>query len=92
MNLVKASCALLLLTGTLALGAGTASAAPFSAPLGIAAATPATGVEQANWVCGPWRCWWRPGPPPSVLPFGGDWGLCPPGFALGPYGHRCWRR
>ena len=20
-------------------------------------------VEHAAWVCGPYRCWWRPGPP-----------------------------
>lgn len=91
MNLVKASCACLLLTGTLALGAGTATAAPFSAPLGLVAATPAAGIEQVGWVCGPWRCWWRPAPV-GVRPWGGDWGLCPPGYALGPYGHMCWRR
>ena len=33
----------MLLTGTLALGAGTATAAPFSAPLGLVAAPPAAG-------------------------------------------------
>lgn len=43
------------------------SAAFLSAPASampidnLAAATPAQ-VDQVRWVCGPVRCWWRPGP------------------------------
>jgi hypothetical protein len=38
-----------------------ASAMPAS---GLApAATPAAvSVQKVNWVCGPYRCWWAPGP------------------------------
>jgi hypothetical protein len=40
--------------------AGTASAMPVG---GLAAASEVSdGITQARWVCGPFRCWWRPGP------------------------------
>src|SRR5579862_2606824 len=25
--------------------------------------TGTTSVQNAAWICGPYRCWWRPGPP-----------------------------
>ena len=38
-----------------------ASAAPMLDPgVARAADTAPAGVENARWVCGPWRCWWRP--------------------------------
>jgi hypothetical protein len=40
--------------------AGTASAMPINGKL--AATAPATtDAQQVRWVCGPYRCWWRPG-------------------------------
>jgi hypothetical protein len=44
--------------GGAALAAGTASAMP----LGLATnADVASNIEQAHWVCGPYRCWNAPG-------------------------------
>ena len=43
-----------------ALLAGQASAMPAN---GLAAAAPVTSnVQDVRWVCGPYRCWWAPGP------------------------------
>jgi hypothetical protein len=47
-----------------------ASAMPVSGL--TATATPAATVEQVRWVCGPYRCWWRPGP--YYRPLYGFWG------------------
>ena len=50
-----------LFAGTMALGAGQASAMP-AIDHGLAA-TQGVQAEQVRWVCNPWgRCWWRPGP------------------------------
>jgi hypothetical protein len=50
-----------LFLGALASGENRASAMPL-ADRGVAAvATAAQGVERTRWVCGPYRCWWRPG-------------------------------
>jgi len=39
---------------------GSASAMPAN---GLApAAQAAGGIEKVRWVCGPYRCWWAPGP------------------------------
>ena len=47
-----------------------------------AASDPATGVEQVRWVCGPYRCFWRPN-------YYGYYGPRP--FVGGYYGwHRGW--
>lgn len=63
-----------------ALGSAAMAAAPASAmPVdNLAGAT--SNVEQVRWVCGPFRCWWRPGPR-----YYGDYG-----YDYGPrfYGHR----
>jgi hypothetical protein len=40
--------------------AGTASAMPLNGQL-AATAPAATDAQQVRWVCGPYRCWWRPG-------------------------------
>jgi hypothetical protein len=42
------------------LGIGSASAMPVNnfAP----SVAPAAHIDQVRWVCGPRRCWWRPGP------------------------------
>lgn len=39
---------------------GKASAMPANAL--AAAAKEVTGVQDVYWVCGPYRCWWAPGP------------------------------
>lgn len=41
--------------------AGTASAMPLNG-LTPAATQTADGVQDVAYVCGPYRCWWRPGP------------------------------
>ena len=46
--------------GGVSLIAPAASAMPIS-ELAPAANALATDVQQAAWVCGPYRCWWRPG-------------------------------
>ena len=48
------------LVGSVLLAAN-ANAMPTS---GLAAPTHqvATGIQDVRWVCGPFRCWWRPGP------------------------------
>ena len=46
--------------GGASLIAPAASAMPISG-LAPAANARATDVQQAAWVCGPYRCWWRPG-------------------------------
>ena len=48
--------------GGASLIAPAASAMPISG-LAPAANELATDVQQAAWVCGPFRCWWRPGCP-----------------------------
>jgi hypothetical protein len=51
---------LLLATAALCGGLGmtTASAMPIANLPNVLA----TDVESVRWVCGPYRCWWRPGP------------------------------
>jgi hypothetical protein len=48
-----------LLAGGLTLGS--AAAMPLSG-LAIAASELQTNAEHVRWVCGPYRCWWRPAP------------------------------
>ena len=58
-----------------ALGGG-ASAMPLSG-LASVAAQQTDIVEHVAWVCGPYRCWWRPGPywgGPNWRPHYGYWG------------------
>ena len=40
---------------------GSASAMPINGQLPVATNTSAE-IQQVRWVCGPYRCWWRPGP------------------------------
>jgi hypothetical protein len=40
---------------------GKASAMPASG-LAFVAKHTTDGLQEARWVCGPYRCWWRPGP------------------------------
>jgi len=68
-----------------------AAAAIGCASIGAAAAMPAdhlsaqgaTSVEKTAWVCGPYRCWWRPGPR-----YYGYYGAPYGGY----YGRPYWRR
>ena len=55
--------------------AGTASAMPVNGQL-AATAPAAADAQQVRWVCGPYRCWWRPG------------GYYYPGPRWGYYGYR----
>ena len=45
---------------TLTVGETEASALPVTNSGVAIAADAMTNVEQARWVCGPYRCWWRP--------------------------------
>jgi hypothetical protein len=60
---------------------GQASAMPASG-LAIAAGLVADNIQDVRWVCGPYRCWWTPGPY--------WWGPRHYGF-YGPYRHWGWR-
>ena len=42
-----------------------------------------TGVQDVRYVCGPYRCWWRPGPY-----WGPHYGYY--AYGPGPYWHRPW--
>jgi hypothetical protein len=58
-----------------ALGSG-ASAMPLSGLASVATQQTDT-VQHVSWVCGPYRCWWRPGPywgGPYWRPHYGYWG------------------
>jgi len=63
----------MLVAGSLALGGfALVSDGAYAMPAmddGVSAAASAgTQIEQARWVCGPYRCWWRPnywGPRPG---------------------------
>jgi hypothetical protein len=48
-----------LLAGGLALGAGQACAMP-AFDHALTTTPQAAQPEQVRWVCGPWRCFWRP--------------------------------
>jgi hypothetical protein len=63
-----------------ALTAGAASAAPIAPAMRSTAAS----VQEVRWVCGPYRCWWRPN-------YYGYYGYA---YAPRPYyrAHRYWRR
>ncbi len=70
--------ALAALAGSAAM-AGEAAAMPANGPVAPTQQIGGT-VEQVRWVCGPYRCWWRPGP------YWGGWGG--PSYAYyggGPY-------
>jgi hypothetical protein len=42
--------------GAITLGSGSASAMPNGLPTSVLSSD----VENVRWVCGPYRCWWRP--------------------------------
>ncbi len=71
--------------------AGSASAMPINGQLAATAPT-ATDAQQVRWVCGPYRCWWRPG---YYGYYGRPYGFYgrPYGFYGRPWGWRGgWRR
>ncbi|QGM47942.1 hypothetical protein H2LOC_003910 [Methylocystis heyeri] len=73
--------------GALTLGAPGASAMPALDPGVAQAADSAANVDKARWVCGPYRCWWRPNyyrPYGVYRPYGGY------GYYHGP--RRYWHR
>ena len=74
--------------GALALGAAFAAAPASAAPLldpGVAHASDLSGAkpEAVRWVCGPYRCFFRPGPR-----FYGGYGFYGPRRFYGGYGPR----
>lgn len=67
--------------------AGTASAMPLNGPA-LAATQIADGAQNVAYVCGPYRCWWRPGPYWGGPYWGpGYWGYRPWGWG---WRHRWW--
>ena len=68
---IKLAAAAAIALGSAGLLAGPASAAPMLDP-GVAHSD-LTGAnpEAVRWVCGPYRCWWRPGP----YYYGGGYGF-----------------
>ncbi len=75
---VKAALSAVLLVG--AVGASSQSIAMPALNGAAATQAPETAVQRTRWVCGPYRCWWRPGPY-----YDGGYGPGP-GPALGYYG------
>jgi len=72
--------------GTALWALGSASAMPVSG-LANASDEVATDLQQVRWVCGPFRCWWRPNYYPY---YGYAWGgprfyARPWGWRAGPY-------
>ena len=58
---VKSTLAAALALGALTLGALTLGAPAASAmPMGFASAVPGAQIDTIRWVCGPYRCHWRP--------------------------------
>lgn len=49
-----------LIAAGLAGAAALSSGAAFAMPNGLPQADTATRAEQVRWVCGQYRCWWRP--------------------------------
>jgi hypothetical protein len=88
-----------LLAGIVTFSAGQASAMPtLDREL---ATTRATQVEQVRWVCGPWRCFWRPNywgfyrpwrPWGIYRPWWRPWGFYRPWRPWGYGFYRPWRR
>ena len=64
-----------------ALQSGQAAAMPVGGLANAAAQT--ADVQQVAWVCGPYRCWWRP----RYAPYYGAYAWGGPGF----YGRPWWR-
>jgi len=86
----------LLRTSGVALAAGIGAALMLGQMVGQASAMPANGLaapaasvkettdaQDVRYVCGPYRCWWRPGP--YWGPYYGYYAYGP-----GPYWHRPW--
>jgi len=56
---------------------GTASAVPLNGLTTAAVGQTSAGLQDVRWVCGPYRCWWRPGPYWGPPPYWGPrpyWG------------------
>jgi hypothetical protein len=61
MDKLKIATAAFALFAGASLMSGSASAMPINGQLPVATNT-STDIQQVRWVCGPYRCWWRPGP------------------------------
>jgi hypothetical protein len=82
---------------TLALGVATLLLSPTARAMpvdGLATATAsvADGIQNVRWICGPYRCWWRP----NYYAYGPGYYYGPPRFyGFGPrpfygFGYRRW--
>jgi hypothetical protein len=68
---------------------GEASAAMPVNGLGPAENQISANVQDVRWVCGPYRCWWRPGWGPGPYWRGPYWGYAPGWHG---WGWRRWHR
>ena len=85
---IRAIASAIVIAGTLAVGS--ASAMPVGALKSAAEAVQVT-PESVRWVCGPYRCWWRPNSYGYVRPYWGPrrhWGFYGRPYRYGLYGHR----
>lgn len=93
---IKLAAAAAIVAGVAGLAGAPASAAPTLDP-GVARTSDQSAVrpESVRWVCGPYRCWWRPGPPVGFYgprPWvGPGWGWRGPGWGPG-WGRPGWGR
>lgn len=85
MDKFKTAAAAFTLLAGVSVMAGSASAMPVNGQIPAAASTIAN-VQHVRWVCGPYRCWWAPGPYYWRGPY---WG---PRWGWGWGWHRGWRR
>jgi hypothetical protein len=83
MEKLKIAVAAFAIVASISVMAGSASAMPVDGQLPAATGADAT-LQHVRWLCGPYRCWWSPGPywPGAPRwgwggwhrPWGGGWG------------------
>ena len=86
---IRAIASAIVVAGTLAVGS--ASAMPLDQLKPATEAVQQT--ENVRWVCGPYRCWWRPNYYYGVRPYWGPrrfYGGYGRGYRYGGYGYRRW--
>lgn len=85
MSKLKLVCAAAAICGSVVASSFVATSAS-ALPIAPIPADAATNVEQVRWVCGPYRCFWRPN-----YVYGG-YGYYPRPYWGGGWRHRHWRR
>ena len=89
----KSAFAAVLALAAVGLSAPSASAMPLGLAPATALSTPGVQIDNVRWVCGPYRCFWRPNSVvPAPLPYwGGPYWAGP--YWRRPYlGYYAWRR